>query len=64
MAFQWSEAPEVNVKAGVLYDEFQIHAASGLGNTNQQNSIRVKLVPYDMRSTSGGLRALSRLSCL
>lgn len=39
----------VNVRAGVEYNRFVIHALSGLGVSKQD--IRAKLVPYDMRST-------------
>ncbi|CAK8999417.1 unnamed protein product, partial [Durusdinium trenchii] len=39
----------VNVRAGVVYTAFVIHATAGLGTSKQD--IRAKLVPYDMRST-------------
>eukprot|EP00434_Breviolum_minutum_P038551 symbB.v1.2.034200.t1/scaffold4369.1/size40568/4 len=39
----------VNLRAGVTYTAFIIHAASGLGTSKRD--IRAKLVPYDMKST-------------
>eukprot|EP00930_Biecheleria_cincta_P035419 TRINITY_DN24361_c0_g2_i1.p1 TRINITY_DN24361_c0_g2~~TRINITY_DN24361_c0_g2_i1.p1 ORF type:complete len:3364 (+),score=509.29 TRINITY_DN24361_c0_g2_i1:80-10171(+) len=39
----------VNVRAGVTYPAVNVHASGGLGTSKQ--TIRAKLVPYDMRST-------------